>query len=329
MARKFIIITSINYPTEAVKKFSEIEGWQVIVVADLKTPTNWHLDNVKLLTVDEQNSLPFETIKLLPWNHYARKNIGYLYAIMQGADLLYETDDDNIPYEFWPEFYPVDVNAETYKTDAKFINVYSHFCNANIWPRGFPLTAIRNKATENQIITKSVSAPVQQGLADLDPDVDAIYRLTLGDEVKFSRCSPLFLAPGTYCPFNSQNTLWYPEAFQYMFLPAFVLSRVTDIWRGYIAQHFLQQKGQSILFCNSSVYQERNYHNLMHDFVDEIELYTKTEDLITILEKYTSNSGNFAGVIKHLLLHQLVKESDVALFEAWLHDLNSLGVNLT
>lgn len=329
MAGKFIVITSINYPTEAVKKFSNIEGWKVIVVADLKTPRDWHLDNVKLLTVDEQNSLPFETVKLLPWNHYARKNIGYLYAIIQGAELLYETDDDNIPYESWPDFYPVHLDAETYQCEVKFINAYSHFCNANVWPRGFPLTAIRDRLTENHLTTKSVSVPVQQGLADLDPDVDAIYRLTLGDEIKFSKCSPLFLAPGTYCPFNSQNTLWYPEAFQYMFLPGFVLSRVTDIWRGYIAQHFLHQKGHSILFCNASVYQERNYHNLLHDFVEEIELYTKTEDLITILEEYTSNSGEFASVMKHLLLHKLIQEKDVALFDAWLQDLNSLGISLT
>lgn len=38
MAGKYIVITSIHYPTEAVRRFSEIEDWQVVVVADLKTP---------------------------------------------------------------------------------------------------------------------------------------------------------------------------------------------------------------------------------------------------------------------------------------------------
>jgi len=36
--RKFVVITSINYPTEAIKKFSTTKDWQVILVADLKTP---------------------------------------------------------------------------------------------------------------------------------------------------------------------------------------------------------------------------------------------------------------------------------------------------
>ena len=328
MAGNFIVITSINYPTEAIQKFSEIDGWQVIVVADLKTPENWRVENVKILTVDEQKALPFETVKFLPWNHYSRKNLGYLYAILQGADLVYETDDDNIPYASWPEFFPVHLDAKTYISTEKFINTYSYFCNANIWPRGLPLTAIRSQSTD-KTTRITVSAPIQQGLADLDPDVDAIYRLTIGDEVKFSKRSPLFVSPGTYCPFNSQNTLWYPEAFQYMFLPSTVFSRLTDIWRGYITQHFLHKKGQGVLFCNSSVYQKRNQHNLLHDFVEEIDLYTRTEELITILEKYTRNSSDFAGIMRHLLLHQFVKEQDVALFDAWLYDLNSLGVSLT
>jgi len=33
--RKFVVITSINYP--AIKKFSTTKDWQVILVADLKT----------------------------------------------------------------------------------------------------------------------------------------------------------------------------------------------------------------------------------------------------------------------------------------------------
>jgi len=325
MPNKFIVITSINYPTEALRKFSTIPDWQVVLVADLKTPQDWQLENVKVLSVEEQKSLPFKILKYLPWNHYARKNVGYLYAMMQGAELIYETDDDNIPYKAWHEFHPIQLQAKTYTSPIHFFNAYSYFCQANIWPRGFPLTAIRSTAKE-QITNEFVSAPIQQGLADLDPDVDAIYRLTIGEEVKFLKKDPIFLAPGTYCPFNSQNTLWYPEAFQYMFLPAFVFNRLTDIWRGYIAQHFLHQKAQGVLFCNASVYQERNYHKLLHDFIEEIELYTRTEELISTLTEYTANSGDFTGVMQYLHQCRFVENEEVALFDAWLRDLDSLGL---
>lgn len=323
MPNNFIVITSINSPTEALKKFSLMPDWQVILVADLKTPKDWQLDNVKVLSVEEQKTLPFTILKYLPWNHYARKNIGYLYAMLQGAELIYETDDDNIPYDSWHGFHPVQLQAKAYTSSTKFFNTYSYFCEANIWPRGFPLTAIHSP-TELQIANEFISAPVQQGLADLDPDVDAIYRLAIGKEVKFSQREPVFLAPGTYCPFNSQNTLWYPEAFQYMYLPAFVFNRLTDIWRGYIAQHFLHQKAQGVLFCNASVYQERNYHKLLHDFIEEIDLYTRTEELINVLNEYTSHSQDFAGIMQHLHQHHFVKDEEVVLFDSWLEDLRSL-----
>ena len=35
--------------------------------------------------------------QLIPWNHFGRKNVGFLYAIAHGAHVIYDTDDDNIP----------------------------------------------------------------------------------------------------------------------------------------------------------------------------------------------------------------------------------------
>lgn len=214
---KFIVITSINDPTQAVKEFSAMEDWQVIVVADLKTPNDWQLEGAKLLTVEEQKTLPFETAKLSPWNHYARKNLGYLYAISQGADLIYETDDDNLPYPTWQNSFPTSATTEaaTYAEGEKYRNVYSYFTEARVWPRGFPLAEVARAeanapATESRQISRA-HAPILQGLADLEPDVDAIYRLTVGGQIKFAKKKPLFLNPGTYCPFNSQNTLGFPK----------------------------------------------------------------------------------------------------------------------
>ncbi len=35
--------------------------------------------------------------EILPHDHYARKNMGYLYAIRAGYSVIVESDDDNIP----------------------------------------------------------------------------------------------------------------------------------------------------------------------------------------------------------------------------------------
>lgn len=328
---KFIVITSINYPTKAVEEFNKIEDWNTLVVADLKTPIDWKLEGTKLLTVEEQKTSVLETAKLLPWNHYARKNLGYLHAIEQSAELIYETDDDNLPYPIWEKSFPTGIatDAETYDTGRKYVNVYSHFTEEHVWPRGLPLNEVINQEA-NVEVTQPITisrknAPILQGLADLEPDVDAIYRLTVGKQVTFNQKKPLFLKPGTYSPFNSQNTLWYPEAFAYLYLPGFLPSRVTDIWRSYIAQRFLHQKGQGMVFCNAGVYQERNLHNLMRDFEEEVSLYTKTESLVTALDSY---NDSYSGVIEYLFSKGFCTSDEVTLFDAWLHDLQSLGVIL-
>ena len=35
---KFIVTTTIQPPTEATKKFSQMDGWKLVVVGDKKTP---------------------------------------------------------------------------------------------------------------------------------------------------------------------------------------------------------------------------------------------------------------------------------------------------
>ena len=41
MNEKWIVVTTINSPTEDVKKLSAIDGWKVVVVGDTKTPADW------------------------------------------------------------------------------------------------------------------------------------------------------------------------------------------------------------------------------------------------------------------------------------------------
>jgi hypothetical protein len=67
---KWVVITTINYPTETVKTLASAHGWRVVVVADQKTPKDWQLDNVDILDVEKQKTLEFKILPLLPYNHY-------------------------------------------------------------------------------------------------------------------------------------------------------------------------------------------------------------------------------------------------------------------
>ena len=76
-----------------------------------------------------------------------------------------------------------------------------------------------------------------QGMADLDPDVDAIYRLTQNLGVNFEAdIASVVLPEGVMCPWNSQNTLFEREALWGMLIPVTTTFRVCDIWRSYWVQ---------------------------------------------------------------------------------------------
>ena len=45
---------------------------------------------------------------------------------------------------------------------------------------------------------------------------------------------------------------------------------MTDIWRSFVAQRIAWTNNWSVLFDEPTVWQERNEHDLMRDFRDEV-----------------------------------------------------------
>ncbi len=85
--------------------------------------------------------------------------------------------------------------------------------------------------------TVSWCGALWQGLADVDPDVDAIYRLTQQLGVSFAAdTASVALPEGVMCPWNSQNTLFERDALWGLLIPVTTTFRVCDIWRSYWVQ---------------------------------------------------------------------------------------------
>lgn len=281
MNKRAIVITTINPPTSAVSRIAaRFEGEaKIIVIGDRKTPSQWAHDSVRYVSVEEQRDLFPDFSDAIPYNHYCRKNIGYLLAIEGGANEILETDDDNLPYN---DFGVVGSAPNKLITGTKYCNIYSWFTDRMIWPRGLPLDEIgsRGEISSNKF---AGNVGIVQWLADEDPDVDAIYRLTSRDRVIFERDRSYVLDKGVWCPFNSQNTLFRRVAFDALYLPCFVSFRMTDIWRSFVAQRLLWEKGFNLQFSSSTVAQERNPHDLMRDFRDEIIGYVENKKIIDII----------------------------------------------
>lgn len=326
MPTKFIVITSINGITDAVKAFAKKEDWHVVVVGDKKTPElekNPH-ENVTYLSVEEQSKLGFDFYEACPFNHYVRKNLGYLYALSQGAEWIADSDDDNFPYDDWGNGITETASMESVG-DVKIVNVYSYFTDNFIWPRGLPLQSIQGPRPPEPKTACDHKIGVWQGLADKDPDVDAIYRLVLNKPVTFDKRAPLALESGTYCPFNSQNTIWTdPKCFPYLYIPLSVTFRFCDILRGYIAQRGLWALQSELAFTEATVYQERNEHDFMIDFNDEVPVYQEVSKVMEFLDQVELEgdaSKDIVTIYKGLQKLGIVDERDVVGVQAFTGDM--------
>lgn len=320
--KKFIVITSIFKPTQAIESFARLKDHQLIVVGDKKTPADWRYENVTYLNVEDQVSLSADLANAIPFNHYGRKMMGYVYALQQGADIIIDTDDDNIPYDDW-KFPAFEGGFTSSKKDLGWVNVYHHYSDQPIWPRGLPLRNINDKRGKLQWQqgTQSQKIGIWQGLADEDPDVDAIYRLTSDTPCIFQKKDPIVLETGTVSPFNSQNTAIRKELFPLLFLPSFVTFRFTDILRGIIAQPILWQHGYKLGFTEATVVQKRNVHDYFKDFESEVPMYLHTEKSLEAVSKAMSNASvkdNLYNAYEALLKINVVEEREMTVLKEWL-----------
>lgn len=324
-----LVVTSIANPNlvlQALAQGCREKDYEFIVIGDQASPPDFHLDGCRFYSLAAQQETGLKLARLCPIKHYARKNLGYLLAMRDGAPLIVETDDDNIPDEgFWQQRKRSQAVATL--ADGGWINVYGYFSDAHIWPRGLPLDHVKDQLPAFESLSvRDVDSPIQQGLADENPDVDAIYRLIAPLPQSFRKDRRIALLSGSWCPFNSQNTAWWPEAFPLLYLPAYCSFRMTDIWRSFVAQRIAWANDWGILFHEPTVRQERNEHNLMRDFKDEVPGYLNNSAICEALGQLSLRSGvenlseNLRLCYEKLVSMELVDRQELRLVDAWIDD---------
>lgn len=315
------VVTTIFDPSDAVKMISSHADFCLVVVLDKKSrPEAWdamnQMHNVHVLSVKEQERLFPVLSSLLPWNHFGRKNIGYIFAITMGADAIWDFDDDNIGI---PSI-KIPKTAMEPTGGHKTVNPYPYFGTheTRSWPRGLPFDDIKNELPQN-IKTKlhEHKVGVIQNLANIEPDVDAVYRFTREVPFNFTNSDAIpFLVPKhSFSPFNAQATLWFKCAFRFMLLPITVHGRVSDIWRSYIAQSMFQHEEIRTLFVFPYIVQKRNPHQNKNDFAAENPLYEQAGALVDVLQSEKNKS--LKSLYESLYERGFLDLQDVKLLQAW------------
>jgi len=200
------------------------------------------------------------------------------------------------------------------------------FYNGSTWARGFPLNLILDdEVTNGKILyhkdVKKQNIGVIQYLADGNPDVDAIHRLSKPLPMNFdfsSDAKPILVPKHAYAPYNAQATIHMYDAFWATLLPITVPGRVSDIWRSYFSQCLFAYSDLRVIFAHPKIMQCRVEHDYLGDFQAEQDLYSKSGKL---LDMKTFNHTNSKFDIPHrmqqlwidLYEHGYIKKDDVFL----------------
>ena len=248
------------------------------------------------LDIDEQkrylDRFP-ELWQHLKFDSIQRRNIGILMAYENGADVVITIDDDNfvMNQDFVGAHSVVGqkLSLPTYASTSGWFNVCSQLeCDHGVqfYHRGYPQ---KQRWAEASVFTACTQArhtvAVNAGFWLDNPDIDALTRMERQPVVRGLKqpwTSNFALQPGTWSPFNSQNTSLMREV-----IPAYFLSpyngRYDDIWASYVLTRITEHFNHVISFGEPVVRQERNPHDLWRDLDVERNGMIMTDDFCQAL----------------------------------------------
>lgn len=318
---RVVVMTTINPPSPRLGDFLDL-GFDVVVCGDSKTPDNlWKQvpRGVQYLSLDAQREIAPELHELLGTRTYARKNFGYLWAIINGAKTVWETDDDTfVRPSVGDPIHFLSAGARYRIQYPGVWNPFEHFAKGSgLWPRGLPLGDVHSHsgAQVRRISTNQYeSVGVLQLLVNREPDVDAIYRMVVSKSpVEFPASTDIVeLGVGTLSPGNTQATIWLDRrGFFATYVPRWVSFRFSDILKMYVAQIFLKMGYAGFL-----MEQFRNEHDLMQDFESEVPMYLGVSKLAELCLK--PDYSSLASVYRKLWevgICQKIEVESASIFE--------------
>jgi hypothetical protein len=369
---QWAVVTTINEPTDSVKSVASLKDWCLVIVGDTKTADNYlelaglaNRKDVIFLSVTRQEEISNDFVKLIPFRSFARKNIGFLFAIRHGAKAIFDFDDDNVllaqhhdDNAFMPPLgssmdksksimvrylKPKDGATATATPNGRISHAFNPLplMNASTegtWPRGYPLEDIKDPAPTGALSEvafgslRMSSVGVIQAVCNGDPDVDAVYRLTRTLPFTFDsspKALKLLVPMDAYAPYNAQATTHMYDAFWGLLLPHTVPGRVTDIWRSYFTQRIMHDLNLALVYAPPLVTHTRTPHNYIADMQAEQALYMQTTALLQFLVSWTDQSTVLPARIEKLnvALYErgFIELDDVYGMQEWLLALLDVG----
>lgn len=342
----WIVLTTIHVPTVLDTYLDNFEihehtQYHIVVVGDLKSPvsTGAYLNSLKKRGVDVHYLAPRkqeewcarnapELGAWLPWNSVQRRNLGYLYAAQQGAQLLISIDDDNfvLPHtDYLGEHRKTGETLELLALESSdgWLNLCDYVDTTpkrRFYHRGYPLEHRWVTDAKHTTLRQKKRVAVNVGFWLSDPDIDTFSRMEEPFEVtgtSFPEPS-VSLAPGTWHPFNSQNTALHIDLLPCLFLLSIgsltpttqILNfRYDDIWMSYFARKAMDHLGDQVAYGGPNVRQDRNPHDMLADLQNEMFPLLLTSKVTQWLRDLKLTATTYAGCYFEIINHLDVQSS--------------------
>ena len=289
-----IITTTINVPrvlaAYQLRRQTDYD-LRIIVAGDANTDQRAHefvrAIGGEYLGVHDIKSTRWASNEVIGTRSIQRRNLALLHAISIGADYVITVDDDNVPYNPMKH---VDEVLAGFANVTSLLTTGTGWYNPNVAldpvvvHRGFTLNQ-RHKDVRFEFIdvtqfNLTYQVGVVAGLCIGDPDIDAIERIVLQPMVHNVNTNArlpegVVLAPGTWAPFNTQNTAYTWEVAPLMQCLVDV-GRYDDIWMSYVARAVMNAMDRYVRYGAPLMWQERNEHDLVVDLKNEVFGYQHT-----------------------------------------------------
>lgn len=315
-----VVTTTINIPyllgeyAKNARYYGHLDV-EFIVIGDRKSATGTaeFCDTIKQYYPCTYLDVPAQKLYLdrFPdlWTHLRfdsiqRRNIGLLMAYENGADVIITIDDDNfVMNQDFIELHGIAgsrTELQAHASTSGWFNVCSALEaeeGVEFYHRGYPQEM---RWTEGSHFATSARlrriVAVNAGFWIDNPDIDAVARMVRQPVVRGLKqpwTGNFSLHPGTWSPFNSQNTALMSSAIPAYFLSPYV-GRYDDIWASYILTRIAEHLNHAVAFGEPLVRQERNPHDLWKDLDAERNGMIMTGDFSRALRALILRGASYA-----------------------------------
>lgn len=259
------------------------------VACDQKTTPDVY-ENEDLLTdimsPNQQMQLGYKCSEACGWNTMSRRNIAFLEALKDGADVIVAHDVDNYPTndDYFRDF----ERCFAQPLNGLMVGGYEWFD-----PGSLLIPKVRHRGFPHGMPHMSKAVPVTgikvgvaAGLIIGNPDVDATTRLELKPDIGMVHVLGdvgVVVDKDTLTVFNTQSTAVIRELIPAWFLMPGV-GRMDDIYASMIVQRVARERDYHVHFGRPLAFQQRHDHNLIKDLRAEIDGMENVKKLATLLD---------------------------------------------